>query len=65
MGVALGMRPFAAEGSWWTVDGSGEAWLRLSIFSSDAEDKDPLVYAQALGSQEAYLLADLLEIGIA
>lgn len=59
MGVALGMRPFAAKGSWWTVDGSGEAWLRLSIFSSDAEDKASSVYVQGLGPQEAYLLAGL------
>lgn len=36
IGVALGMRPLTADGSCWVVEGSGEAWLRLRIFSREA-----------------------------
>lgn len=37
MGVACGISPLAAEGSWLVDDVSGGEWFKLSIFSREAD----------------------------
>ena len=64
IGVACGIRPFAAAGSWLTVDVWGDEWFKFRIFSKEAKNNklSRISINQALSQTKAYLLADLVMI---
>ena len=62
MGVDLGIRPFAAEGSWWVSEDSWGMLLRFSMRSIEAAVVSALL-APVPYSAEAYQLACLAVFG--